>query len=126
MRESQRAMAAFLPLVDWTRFRPRNLNDEGAAPGFHLFACADDRQAIAWMMRRGGRDRRGMVPEDSPPRSTKLTLPLPSRGEWRLRVFDTRAGKVVRERRVAAGDGPFAVTIDGVGGDVAVAARRVD
>jgi len=124
MRAAQCAMGAFLPLIAWTTFRPRNLNDESAAAGFHVFACGDDDQAIAWIVRRGGRDQRGMIPENVDPRSTTLTLPVSREGEWHLHLFDTRAGEVLREAHVQSSGGALVATIDGLGGDIAIAARR--
>ena len=53
MRAAQRAMSAFMPLIDWTCFKRRNLAGEAQATGFHTLACADKRQAVVWLLRRG-------------------------------------------------------------------------
>ena len=124
MRKAQQAMAAFMPLVDWAVFRPRNLNEEARAPGFHLFACADDRQALAWVVRRGERDPRGMIRADLAPRAARLTLPLAD-GEWAVRLFDTRSGAVRGGFDVIATGGMLTATIDDVGADLAIAASRL-
>ena len=123
MRRAQGAMAGFLPLVDWTGFRPRNLNEEGRAPGFHLFACADRDQAVAWIVRRGGRDGRGMIADGVPPATARLTLPVAD-GSWSLRLFDTQEGRSRGEQVAVARDGLLAVSIEDVGADLAIAARR--
>ena len=54
MRAAQGALARFLPLIDWQRFRRRNLNDEvGSTTGdLALFACGDEDQALAWLLRK--------------------------------------------------------------------------
>jgi mannan endo-1,4-beta-mannosidase len=123
MRKAQQAMAAFMPLVDWTKFRPRNLNEEGRAPGFHLFACADERQAVAWMVRRGERNGEGMIAGGIPPRTARLTLPLAD-GDWLLRLFDTQSGRPRGEQVVRTRNGELTALIDEVGADLAVAAAR--
>jgi mannan endo-1,4-beta-mannosidase len=124
MRDAQRAMSAFLPLIDWTRFQPRNLNAEGSAPGFHLMACADADQAVAWIVRRGGRDAAGMVPRDVSPRRVEVRLPMADDGAWRVQLFDTRTGRVIAEQAASASGGTLAITIAAAGGDLAIAAAR--
>jgi len=124
MRSAQRAMSAFLPLIDWTRFCPRNLNAEGSAPGFHLMACADDDQAIAWLVRRGGLDAAGMVPQDIAPRDVRVTLPIAGEERWRITSFDTSSGLVCGEHDSVARGGALAIEIKAVGPDLAIAATR--
>ncbi|SFR75706.1 hypothetical protein [Sphingomonas jatrophae] len=125
MRRAQAAMAAFLPLVDWTCLRPRNLNEETAAPGFHAFACGDERQLIAWLVRRGGRDANGMVPADVIPRSTRMSLPCEVGGTWRYRLFDTVLGVCGDETDVIATDGRLDIPLAAAGADVALVAKRL-
>jgi hypothetical protein len=121
MHRAQAAMAAFLPLVDWTRFKPRNLNDEACAPGFHTFACADDAQAVAWLLRSDIRDAGGMMPRDTVPRTASLTLPAAQGRAWRFSFFDTVQGRCVGQQTVTAADGRVTVTVENVTYDVAVA-----
>ena len=123
MRRTQRAMAGFLPLVDWPAFRPSNLNAEGRAPGFHLFACADERQAVAWIVRRGGRDGRGMIADGLTSGAARLSLPLAD-GDWSLRLFDTQAGTTRGEQVAVVRNGVLSASIEGVGADLAIAAVR--
>jgi hypothetical protein len=124
MRRVQRAMAAFLPSIDWTTFRPRNLNSEGKAEGYHLFACADDRQAIAWLLRKGECDRRGMLPQLAIGRPACLTLPVAEDGAWTLSLFDTRTGDRTCVQNAVAQNGMLEFRIEQVPGDIAVAAVR--
>ena len=62
MRRAQRSLAGFLPLIDWTRFRRRNLNDDLVVSGGPVswFSCGDFHQAVIWLMRTApiGRDGR--------------------------------------------------------------------
>src|SRR5436305_15295457 len=65
MREAQGVMADFARLIDWTRFASRNVTDEVRVEPDDLlcYACADDRQAIAWVLRdRNDTDRPGDLP----------------------------------------------------------------
>jgi mannan endo-1,4-beta-mannosidase len=125
MHRAQSAMAAFLPLIDWTRFRPRNLNDEVRAPGFHVFACADDRQMLVWLLTRRGMDGRGMMPEDVARCAARLTLPLAAPGAWRVTLFDTVDGARIGERTMTVENGTMDLPIADVGGDIAIAAARL-
>lgn len=60
MREAQRALSGFLPLIDWTRFHRRNLNQEIAVdvPQVAAFGCGDARQAVVWLLRQRPLDAR--------------------------------------------------------------------
>ena len=126
MREAQRAMAAFLPLVDWTRFRRRNLNEEIAvsSPGVAAFGCGDAEQAVAWLLRTDGLGRDGtLVPTEAAP--TEVRVPGLAPGDYRVSSFDTVAGRVVCERRaVAKGSAPLSFPAP-LASDVALAIRRI-
>ena len=51
MREAQRAMAAFLPLIDWVRFRRQPVEVPTGDPAVACIACADGRQAVLFLLR---------------------------------------------------------------------------
>jgi mannan endo-1,4-beta-mannosidase len=119
MREAQRAMSAFMPLVDWTRLRRRNWNSEVSAPGFHVFACGDERQAVVWLLRREARGADGLLRRDLPPRAAQVQLP-PMAGPLRLVEFDTVTGTVLHEKRVEGGS-PVRFTTAPFVGDRALA-----
>src|SRR3954451_720089 len=57
MRQSQAVMADFARLIDWSAFASRNASGLVVARPDELlvYACADDRQAVAWVLR--GRDQ---------------------------------------------------------------------
>lgn len=115
MREAQRAMSAYLGSIDWTTFRPSNLNDEARAVGFHSFACGDDRQIVAWIVRRGERDVRGMLPHDLAPRPAQLSVPVTEAGRWKIQLFDTLRGERRGESIVAVQEGTLSIRVDDVG-----------
>ncbi|MDB5695932.1 MAG: hypothetical protein JWN21_1475 [Sphingomonas bacterium] len=102
MRDAQRAMAGFLPMVDWARFDRGNRSAAVTATGFHRFACASEAQAVIWLLRRGTPAGDGRVDAAAPPRSPRVTLPGLSPGRYRITGWDTVAGTVVETIEVAA------------------------
>jgi hypothetical protein len=77
MRKAQKSLATFLPQLDWTSFRRQNLNEEARATGpVRVFACGDDRQAVAWLLRTDTVDREtGRLRSDAPPVAIDLEIP---------------------------------------------------
>ena len=104
MREAQRTMAAFMPLIDWTTFRRRNWNAEVQAKGFEVFACGDDRQAVVWLLRKRSLGADGRMRADVEPVVARVTLPEIT-GPMRVTEFDTTRGSVLGEQTVE-GSGP--------------------
>jgi hypothetical protein len=108
MRDAQRALAAFLPLVDWNGFQRRNMNEEVrlSGPSVASFACADARQAIVWLLRADSLTRNGMLDEERAATRLKVTVPGLVAGTYDLTWFDTRRGEVVAQAQaVASGAG---------------------
>jgi hypothetical protein len=128
MRAAQKALAGFLPLVDWTRFRRRNLNQEIGISGegrWAGFACADAAQAVAWLLRTDRLDRNGMLRRDAEPAAPTLALPGLAGGRFRVTVWDTAEGRATACFEAEAGDGKLAVTLPPTSTDAAVAVRRL-
>lgn len=139
MRRAQRALAAFLPLVDWGRFRRRPLADDvlaavddaPVAPGaaarapVRVVACGDARQVVAWLVRTDTRAADGRVRADAAPRQVRLALPALDAGRYRLTAWDTAAGREREVREVAHAGGLLDVPV-AVASDLALAARRLD
>ena len=124
MRRAQRAMAEFLPLIDWPRFARRNLNAELEATGFHTFACADARQALVWLLRRRSLAPDGRVRTDAPPRAPVVTVPSLADGHYRVTGWDTAAGSVVDTLDATATNGCLSFTPSPVVADRAFAVVR--
>jgi hypothetical protein len=95
MRAAQKALAGFTPLLDWTRFRRKNLNGEIEIthPGCTAFACGDAGQAVAWVLRRDRLDRSGRVRRDAEPVSPELRLPGLAAGRYRVTFWNTEEGR---------------------------------
>jgi mannan endo-1,4-beta-mannosidase len=127
MRRAQRGLAGFLPLVDWTRFRRRNLNAEItlSTPALAGFACGDEAQAVVWLLRRDTIGRDGRLRRDAAPIHAEVRVPGLASGRYVATAWDTEAGEPRGEWEAEAtgGDGlllrlpPFTT-------DLAVAVRR--
>ena len=104
MRAAQRAMAGFLPLIDWARFDRKNRSDGVVATGFHHFACADDRQALVWLLRRNALASDGRINQTAQPRAPDVAVPGLQPGRYKIMGWDTTAGEVVDRIEVVAGD----------------------
>ena len=51
MRQAQRALAGFLPLIDWTTFRRRPIDVRSNDPSVACIACGDGRQSLVFLLR---------------------------------------------------------------------------
>jgi mannan endo-1,4-beta-mannosidase len=124
MREAQRALAAFLPLLDWTRFHRCNLNEEiGAPAGVAAFGCGDADQALVWLLRTDCIVKGGTLSRDVAPLSVALDVPGLSPGAYRIVRFDTLAARVVGESE-AVSDDVLRFEVPDLASDVALAIRR--
>ncbi|TCZ61312.1 glycoside hydrolase 5 family protein [Roseicella aquatilis] len=125
MRRAQRAMAEFLPLLDWPRFARVNLNEEIETEADTVaFGCGDARQALVWLLRHGPLLADGRLDPAMPPRPATLRVPGLAPGRYRLVLWDTRAGEAAGEAEaLSQGNGMLAATLPPFGGDLAVAIR---
>ncbi len=125
MRIAQRGLAGFLPLIDWPRFRRRNLNDElrVSLPTVESFGCGDDAQAVVWLLRGDTIGADGRLRRDAAPIRPEVVIPGLAPGRYLATTWDTETGATVDSWEAdAAADGltlkPTLVT------DVAIAVRR--
>ncbi len=128
MHEAQGALARFVPLVDWARFRRRNLNEEVQAFGqgrLAVFACGDDDQAVIWLLRRDTIRSDGRLDRRAAEVRPQVAVPGLRPGRYRVTGWDTAHGAARGEIEavVALGGGlcfetPAFVT------DLALAIRR--
>ncbi len=103
MRDAQRAMSAFLPLIDWTRFRPRPLVIDGAPSALACFGCGDGRQAVLWCLRGDALDSAGRVRRDAPAIEPVLRASGFRPGRYAVVGWDTLRGVVVDRRDAEVG-----------------------
>jgi mannan endo-1,4-beta-mannosidase len=125
MRVAQRGLAGFLPLIDWPRFRRRNLNGElrVSLPSVEPFGCGDGAQAVVWLLRRDTIGADGRLRRDAAPIRPVITIPGLAPGRYLATAWDTESGAAVASWEADANaDGltlkPSLVT------DVAIAVRR--
>lgn len=98
MRAAQRGLADFLPLIDWRRFRRRPVEVACSDPGVVCIACADEGQAVLFLLRTGPLLGDGRV---DPMRRPGVELGLPAGGE--AVFFDPVAGTVIGRMASAGG-----------------------
>jgi mannan endo-1,4-beta-mannosidase len=128
MRDAQQALAGFLPLIDWTRFRRRNLNFEIGIEGRGCagFACGDEAQAVVWILRVDRLDRKGRVRADAEPVTPTVAIPGLGAGRYRVTPWDTVTGRCLGCFEVVhAGEGTLAIPLPPLRTDLALAVRRV-
>ena len=130
MRDAQRALGGFLPLVDWPRFRRRNVSDGAPAHGgapLAVFASADDAQAVVYVLRTGTCARDGTLRRDALPVNARVPLPPLAAGRYRVSRWDTRRGaRVATHEATHTGAEPVVLEAGGVATDAAYAIRRLD
>jgi mannan endo-1,4-beta-mannosidase len=121
MRRAQGALARFLPLIDWTSFKRRNISDELDCddPHLALIGCGDDGQAVIWLLSTGplAADKRLADREAKP---VKLTVPGLKDGSYRTTLFSTEQGEVTGTCTAQAVDRKLTVTVP-VARDLALA-----
>jgi mannan endo-1,4-beta-mannosidase len=124
MRRAQKAMADFLPHIDWPSFRRRNLSGCVKARHFHAFACGDETQALIWLLRRDnlGSDKR--LRRDAVPVTTSFTIPGLADGTYRVRGWDTEQGAMREDFSAIASGGTLKVTTADIVTDRAYAITR--
>ena len=104
MREAQRALGGFLPLIDWTQFKRRNVSDSlrVSEPEVAGFGCSDGRQAVVWLLRTMPLGRDGRVKGDAAILSAHVSLPGMAAGDYVVTLYDTLNGSVVRRTELCA------------------------
>lgn len=126
MRRAQRSLAGFLPLIDWPRFRRRNLSHEAEAsePAFARFACGDDAQAVAWLLRTDTLVNRGrLLSRRARPLPATLRLPGLRDGPYEVVAWDTEGGHERGRQHADSAGGVLAVEVPPTPRDVALAIR---
>jgi hypothetical protein len=129
MRAAQRALARFLPLIDWPRFRRRNLHGEVGlkGSGFACFACGDDNQAVLWLLRTDCIAENGRVYRDGRPAEVRIEVPGLARNCYRVTCWDTLLGHAITALELDhCGVEMLRFQPPGIAADLAIAVRRID
>ncbi len=126
MRQAQGVMAEFARLIDWSRFASVNVSEEVALDPENLlcYACADARQAVAWVLRdrdelqrEGEIDFRPLLP------GARLKLPPMEAGRYSATFLDTLNGHVVGEQSLSTDGGALRLCLPPFRHDLAIAVR---
>jgi mannan endo-1,4-beta-mannosidase len=128
MRAAQLALAGFLPLIDWPRFRRRNLHGEIAVEGggTACFTCGDEQQVVLWLLRTDCIAENGRVYRDGRPAQVRLLVPGLRPGRYRVICWDTRLGRAADTAELDhGGAGPLTFRPPGITADLAIAIRRI-
>lgn len=96
MRVAQRGLSGFLPLIAWSRFHRRNLNDEIQVSQRQVRAagCGDDQQAVVWLVRKDTIGPQGLLRRDCEPARVRIEVPGLRAGRYRITAWDTLTGSV--------------------------------
>ena len=123
MRQAQSSLAAFLPLVEWGRFKRRCLNDKllFSRKGVSGFACGDEQQLLLWLLRNDATGRNGLIKGCVKPVDVTVVCPATD-GLYSVRFYDTKGGRVTKEALLAASFGRLAIPVKGLAADLAIAA----
>lgn len=125
MREAQRALARFLPLIDWTRFHRRNLSAEMACddPGVAVVGCGDADQALAWLVRTDSLAGDGTVVPAEGAQPATVGIPGLADGDYAVLTCDTRDGSTIASAQTTSSRGMLHASVGAVRSDVALAVR---
>ncbi|MDQ4135440.1 MAG: hypothetical protein M3158_04595, partial [Pseudomonadota bacterium] len=127
MRKAQTGLARFLPLIDWPRFRRRNLNREVrvSMPEVTCCACGDEAQAVVWLVRKDAITREGMLRRDAAPVNPHMVVPGLEAGRYRVTAWDTLAGTARESFETEGQSGQLAIPVPPFAADLALAVRRI-
>ncbi|WP_181885105.1 glycoside hydrolase 5 family protein [Pontibacter diazotrophicus] len=129
MRRAQKSMAAFASLIDWKHFRRKNLNYEVQTntAAVTVFACADEEQAVVWVLRTDTvRKREGTFKQTVPPIEVGLKVPGMSEGKYRFTMWSTAEGRpILQEEALNTIQGSLSIVIPAVVTDIALAIRKI-
>jgi mannan endo-1,4-beta-mannosidase len=124
MREAQRGLSEFLPLIDWKRFDRHCWNERVSvsAERVEAFGCGDSHQALLWMVRTDTR-KDGTLDPAAPAQPVQISCPMEA-GDYQVTQFDTRDGRVLRQDCLLATDAGLRVPAD-LRTDLALAVQRL-
>ena len=124
MRQAQRAMGGFLPLIDWSRFARGNISAGLRVTHLHALGCASDDQAVLWLVRRRAFAADGRIRADIEPLAPRIAIPGLADGRYRVTGWNTVEGRTTDTLEVEASGGGLAFTPSPIAADRAFAVRR--
>lgn len=125
MREAQRGLASFLPLMDWKSFSRRNWNEEikVSNSAIKAVACGDLRQALVWLVRKDTIGKSRLLRRDATPVACVVELPCLRPGRYRITAWNTLLGRVSDDFTVESSSVGLRFEVPSVTTDLALAIR---
>ena len=126
MRREQLNLSKFTQLINWNTFRRKNLNEEVkvSVSSFATFCCADQNQAVLYLLRTDAIKKKQVDPGASPI-DVKVIIPDLSAGNFLVKEFDTTLGEVTKTTEEEHAGGNLLLHLKGVISDIAVAIKKV-
>ena len=128
MRNAQRVLAEFVPLVNWKSFRRVNLNEEVeiSSPRVAPFCCGDKEQALVWLLRKDKLRKDGTLDRTAAPLTIQIGIPELRSGTYRVTPWDSLNGPAGEAFLVEHPSGAEPLRIDvQIRTDVALAVRAL-
>ncbi|HEY4651834.1 MAG TPA: hypothetical protein VIG72_10495 [Pontibacter sp.] len=132
MRRAQKSMADFVNLIDWKSFRRRNLNEEVKVnnPAVAVFACADEQQAVLWLLRTDANVPKGgglqTINQEAAPIEVQAALPGMAAGNYKVTYWNTLEGQTIGTQEIRQDtSGELQLRLPALKTDMAVALRRI-
>ncbi len=128
MRKAQLALSKFLPFIDWPNFQRRNINEEIEVTdaGIKAFGCADEKQAIIWLLRTNAKGKDRLVKKEAKAAAFQLHIPVIEVGNYKVVLWNTSTGEEVEHfKLVHQGRPKLLVSMPPVHTDLAIAIRKV-
>lgn len=98
MRRAQLALAKFSLLVEWEKFDRENINEKIEVSDNELvtFGCANEKQAIIWLLRKNRKVKKSVRKAES----FTMKTPLQKEGIYNFIFWDTTEGKITGTMQV--------------------------
>ncbi len=125
MRRAQLALATMLRLLDWSRFRRTNLNDELSVSNDRIarFACGDISQALVWLLRTDVLTRSGVMDRSATAIPVSIIVPGLADGRYDVMRVDTGTGEVVKRWEASVVGGMLSIADLMIADDMAIIVR---
>ena len=126
MRQEQRKLAEFLPLLEWTTFQRQNISSQiqSNQEAIAIFGCADRQQAVLYLLRTGVKRHDALACREKKPLVVRLIVPTLVTGTYRVTAWDTVAGEPVAVQQATAREGELKLETPGITVDLALAIQR--
>ena len=127
MRRAQKALADFLPLLDWRRFRRQVLGKRLSVSGSGLasLGCGDHGQAVIWQLRTDAIGSDGLLRANATPRSVRVSVSGMEAGMWLVTPYHTGTGRALETAQVRSGaDRSLTFSTPPIATDLAFALRK--